>query len=91
MRFLFRVFDEAFFQWKEGHLDDHVWNGFESPMADTLAYPGVRDWWSTRSHWYSTPFQKLIDSKIAEAGAPRIYGEVAAQQGDGREDEARTK
>ena len=41
--FLFRVFDEAFFQWKEGHLDAHVWHDFESPMADMLAYPGVRD------------------------------------------------
>jgi hypothetical protein len=78
--FLFRVFDEAFFQWKEGHLDARLWRGFESPMADMLAYPGVRDWWSTRSSWYSTPFQELIQSKISEIGAPVLYGEVAARQ-----------
>jgi len=60
---LFRVFDEAFFQWKEGNLDGHVWHGFESPMADVLAYPGVREWWVTRSHWYSTPFQEFIRAK----------------------------
>ena len=77
--FLFRVFDEAFFQWKEGHLDAHVWHGFDSPMADMLAYPGVRDWWSSRSHWYSMPFQDHIRSKIVEAGAPAMYGETSAQ------------
>lgn len=73
---LFRVFDEAYFQWKEGHLDDPVWHGFEAPMADMMAYPGVRDWWATREHWYSEPFRELIEVKMASAGAPEIYGEA---------------
>lgn len=72
---LFRVFDEAFFQWKEGNLDSSVWHGFESPMADMLAYPGAREWWSTRSHWYSEPFRELIHAKMAKAGPPILYGE----------------
>jgi hypothetical protein len=76
---LFRVFEEAFFQRKEGHLDEQLWNGFEAPMADMLAYPGAREWWSTRSHWYSKPFQELIASKISESGAPALYGEAAAK------------
>jgi hypothetical protein len=76
--FLFRVFEEAFFQWKEGHLDDEVWHGFESPMTDIVAYPGVQDWWNTRSHWYSAPFQELIRAKVAKAGTPTMYGEPAA-------------
>lgn len=75
---LFRVFDEAFFQWSEGNLDPQVWHGFESPMGDVLAYPGVRDWWATRSHWYSTPFREFIDAKAAAAGSPAMYGEPAA-------------
>jgi hypothetical protein len=79
--FLFRVFDEAFFQWKEGHLDPHVWLGFESPIADMVAYPGVRDWWAGRSHWYSIPFQEFIQSKIVAAEAPALYGEAAARPG----------
>ena len=75
--FLFRVFDEAFFQWKEGTLDAHVWHGFDAPMADMLAYPGVRDWWSTRCHWYSAPFREHIKSKATEAGQPNLYQEPA--------------
>jgi hypothetical protein len=76
--FLFRVFDEAYFHWQEGNLDAHTWNGFESPMGDMLAYPGVRDWWSTRAHWYSEPFRELIRAKVADAGAPGLYREPTA-------------
>ena len=62
---LFRVFEENFFQWKEGDLDAHVWHGFESPINDMVAYPGVQEWWSTRSHWYS-----------AQAHLPRVSGRL---------------
>jgi hypothetical protein len=78
MGFLFRVFDEAFFQWEQGALDAHVWLGFDAPMADMLAYPGVRDWWSTRSHWYSVPFREHISAKATAAGDPGLYREPVA-------------
>ena len=50
------------------------------PIDDMLAYPGVKDWWSTRSHWYSAPFAELIEAKISAAGVPNMYGEEAARQ-----------
>ena len=79
--FLFRVFEENFFQWKEGDLDAYVWHGFESPISDMLAYPGVQEWWSTRSHWYSAPFGEFIQAKVGISSAPTMYREPAAQQG----------
>ena len=75
--FLFRVFDEAYYHWSEGNLETHVWHGFEAPIADMLAYPGVRSWWSTRSHWYSTKFQEFVSDKESQIGAPSLYGESA--------------
>ncbi len=78
--FLFRVFEENFFQWREGNLDPDHWHGYESPIDDMLAYPGVKDWWSIRSHWYSAPFAELIEAKISVAGVPNMYGEEAARQ-----------
>ena len=80
--FLFRVFEENFFQWDEGNLDAHLWRGFESPIIDMLAYPGVREWSSTRSHWYSMPFGEFIQTKMSMSGAPSMYGEMAAQHGN---------
>jgi len=76
--FLFRVFDESFYQWSEGNLETHVWHGFEAPISDMLAYPGVREWWSTRSHWYSTKFQAFVSAKENEIGAPSLYKEPVA-------------
>ncbi len=78
--FLFRVSEENFFQWKEGDLDAHLWRGYESPIEDILAYPGAREWWSTRSHWYSAPFGEFIQSKIALSSTPSMYREPAAEQ-----------
>jgi hypothetical protein len=51
---------------------------FRASMFDMLAYPGVREWWATRSHWYSTPFRELIHAKAAEAGARMLYREPTA-------------
>jgi hypothetical protein len=75
--FMFRVFEEAFFQWKEGNLDAHLWNGFEAPIGDMLAYPGMREWWSTRSHWYSPQFRKFVDEKTSQTTPPALYREPA--------------
>ena len=77
MGFMFRVFEEAYFQWKGGHLDGQAWHGFEAPISDMIAYPGVREWWSTRSHWYSSQFQGLVRDKLAEASGPTMYRESA--------------
>ena len=75
--FMFRVFEEAFFQWQEGNLDAHLWNGYESPIADMLAYPGTQEWWSTRSHWYSPQFRDFVGEKVSASNAPALYREPA--------------
>jgi hypothetical protein len=71
--FLFRVFDEAHYHWNDGYLEEHVWHGFEATMADTLAYKGVREWWSMRREWYSTQFREFIDKKIESVENPKLY------------------
>ena len=76
--FLLRLSEEAHFQWEEGNLDPQLWHGFEAPMKDLFAYSGVRDWWSTRCHWYNQPFQEYVRRMIAEVGAPKLYGESDA-------------
>ena len=75
--FMFRVFEGAFFQWKEGNLDARLWNGFEAPIVDMVAYPGVQAWWSTRSHWYSTQFRDFVSEKTSEISSPVLYRETA--------------
>lgn len=75
MGYLFRVYEEHLFQWREGLLDAHIWHALEAPVDDILAYPGVQAWWKTRSDWHSENFQIFIRAKIASASSPAMYGE----------------
>jgi hypothetical protein len=76
--YFFRSWENEFLQWKEGYLDPRVWRGLEAPIDDLTSLPGIRDWWKTRSHWYSEEFQALIEEKISEQRAPTMYGEPTA-------------
>lgn len=77
MGYLFRLFENQFYQRNEGHLDRRVWEGFEAPMDDIIAYPGVKDWWKTRRHWYSQEFQSFIAGKIEKGRPPSMYRELS--------------
>jgi hypothetical protein len=76
--FLFRVFEEAFYHWNDGDLDDHVWHGFSAPIVDMLAYPGTIVYWEMRRHWYSAPFREFVEKEIERAGEQKLYREKAA-------------
>jgi hypothetical protein len=76
---MFRVFEEAFFQRSERHFDARVWEGYEGPIADLLAYPGVRAWWRTRSRWYGREFCEYIEAKLANGRAANLYPETARE------------
>ena len=41
-------------------------------------FPGIRQYWTDRRHWYSSEFQKEVDqwlSKTSESNLLRYYGE----------------
>ena len=73
--YLFLNFEDSYFQHREGHLDDRVWNGIAVPLRELLAYDGVRAWWGTRSHHYGAQFQSYVTSLIAEGRKPNMYPE----------------
>ncbi|HUF50609.1 MAG TPA: hypothetical protein VMN60_07250 [Longimicrobiales bacterium] len=76
MDHMFRIYEEMYFQNMEGHLDPRVWQGFESPMRDLIAYPGIQAWWSSRSHWFSADFRRFIDAHLERGLAARLYRET---------------
>ena len=80
--YLFRIFEDNYLQWTEGHLDRRVWNGFEATMDDIISLPGVQAWWVTRSHWFSAEFQAVICKKISGARVPTMYGEHTTHRND---------
>ena len=76
MDYLFRIYEDMYYQHREGHLDARVREGFKAIMRDINAYPGIQAWWRSRAHWFSQQFRQFIAERQAEAGRPSMYGEA---------------
>lgn len=50
----------AFHQWKEGHLSDGLWNGWEALMMNLVNTPGGADFWAERSYVFGQEFQDHV-------------------------------
>jgi hypothetical protein len=66
-------FEGMYFAFCDGILPPPLWGEIERTMSDLLAYPGVRQWWATRKHWYTPEFVRLVDGIIARGDEPKIY------------------
>jgi hypothetical protein len=69
----FRNCEGMYFSFCDGLLAPPLWGEIERTMSDFLAYPGVRQWWATRKHWYTEAFARLVDETIARGDEPRMF------------------
>ncbi len=53
---MFKLFEQLYLLHATGAIEPADWRGFEHAIADLSAYPGVRTWLSTRSHWMRDDF-----------------------------------
>ena len=51
---------------EEGSIDADTWSGFQGLLVETTRYPGVRQWWGDRRHWFSARFQAYIDALMRD-------------------------
>ncbi len=51
---------------EEGSIDADTWSGFRGLLIETTRYPGVREWWSDRRHWFSSHYQEYIDALMQD-------------------------
>lgn len=70
----FRTYEELYFYRQAGI--DWDWGGFESQVRATINAPGVREWWATRSHYFSEEFQAEIKRYLQDPIKP-LYGQEA--------------
>ena len=68
-----RNFEGMFIYYKDGVLEKALWEEVERTMIDYFAYPGVREWWSTRKHWLTDEFRAVIEAIIAKNPEPTMY------------------
>jgi hypothetical protein len=70
--------ENAFTQWRNGHLPEGVWTAYERPMALAMRTPGGLMFWRERRWIFSEAFQSKVDAAITrpiEAGA-KLFGVI---------------
>ena len=75
---MFRPLEALFHSHREGGIDDWGADSYRAAMADFMGFPGIRQYWTDRRHWYSSEFQKEVDqwlSKTSESNLLRYYDE----------------
>ena len=60
---MFRVWEEAYLQWKRGRLEDGYWNGINTLILDFLATPAAQEAWNIRKHAYTPEFCLWVESQ----------------------------
>ena len=69
----FQNFQTMYLSRQDGVLRPSLWAQIDRTMTDLLGYPGMRQWWETRRHWYTEEFACVVDEIIAKGGEPKAY------------------
>src|SRR5438477_3130514 len=62
-----------FLYYRDGALDKARGCQVERTISDYFAYPGVKEWWSTRKHWLTDEFRTVVEALIAKNREPILY------------------
>ncbi|UCC24542.1 MAG: hypothetical protein JSU98_12480 [Gemmatimonadales bacterium] len=64
-------YQNAFDQWRMGHLRDDLWTGWETLLVNFLHTPGGTSFWSDRAYVFGTDFQAHMAEVMARPANPR--------------------
>ena len=57
----YRVWEDAFYQYRAGRLDPPHWSSMERQYSALLSWPGVRWVWSMRREFFTPEFMRYVD------------------------------
>jgi hypothetical protein len=59
---LFKLFENAWFQKRQGTLDPEQWEGWDLYMRAYYHRPGVKAWWSLRRAMFAAGFRDYVEA-----------------------------
>ena len=59
---LFRKYENAFFQYRSGMIDDEFWDGHRDNLLWFFHRPGTQRWWKERRLGFSKAFREYLES-----------------------------
>jgi hypothetical protein len=57
-----RVFEDGYFQWREGRLENDIWNSLLTSLTDVKSTQAFARFWEIRRHQFRREFADYIDS-----------------------------
>jgi hypothetical protein len=70
---LFKNYDEMYHYHLDGTLGRSHWDVIERMLADMIACPGIREWWSVRHDWHTKEFSMLVDRIVSKGSISTAY------------------
>jgi hypothetical protein len=58
----FRRYENIFFQYRSGLIDDDFWTGHSDNILWFFHRPGIQTWWKDKRLTYSTSFREFLES-----------------------------
>jgi hypothetical protein len=71
----FKVFENAWFQQRQGTLDRQQWEGWDAYIRIYYHRPGVKEWWSMRKMAFAPGFRTYLEATKPVSGVMSI-GEI---------------
>lgn len=59
---LFRKYENAYFQYRSGMIDDEFWDGHRDNLLWFFHRPGTQRWWRERRLGFSKSFREYLES-----------------------------
>lgn len=59
---LFRKYENAYFQYRSGMIDDEFWDGHRDNLLWFFHRPGTQRWWGERRLGFSKAFREYLES-----------------------------
>lgn len=63
---LFRRFENVFFQYQSGMIDDDFWTGHRDNILWFFHQTGMQAWWKDRKFAFSKSFREFLDKSTAD-------------------------
>ena len=57
-----RVFEDGYFQWREGRLENDIWTSLLTSLTDLKSTQAFARFWEIRRHQFRSEFADYIDS-----------------------------
>lgn len=69
----FITFESFFYQWRDGILDERLWDTYRHALVDLLHMKGGAEWWGNRCHWFSEDFVREVERLKSEVGSKPMH------------------